>query len=214
MIERRRNNIAILLVISMLLSGCSGQVDEAEEKISGCMDETASNYNPNATNSDSESCTYEEINGIDPISIPHTEGCDNTNPIHCMLPFPSDAFLVDDETTNTGKRISYSANTIPGSGTVSTIEIPILNQMDGASPNTQIMTAFSVEPDVSELAGQYSIGKSIDSGHSTAIINQFTGELITHWVELDVRSEEDQPCLLYTSPSPRDNSGSRMPSSA
>ena len=59
-------------------------LQEAEEKISGCMDETASNYNPNATNSDSESCTYEEINGIDPISIPHTEGCDNTNPIHCM----------------------------------------------------------------------------------------------------------------------------------
>ena len=197
MIERRRTNIAILLVISMLLSGCSGQVDEAEEQISGCMDETATNYNPNATNSDSLSCTYEETNGIDPISIPHTEGCDNTNPIHCMLPFPSDAFLLDDETTNTGKRIFYSANTIPGSGTVSPIEIPILNQMDGASPNTQIMTAFSVEPDVSELAGQYSIGKSIDSGHSTAIINQFTGELITHWVELDVRSEEDQPTIIH-----------------
>jgi len=197
MIKRRRTNIAILLVISMLLSGCSGQVDESEEQISGCMDETASNYNPNATNSDILSCTYEETNGIDPISIPHTEGCDNTNPIHCMLPFPSDAFLVDDETTNTGKRISYSANTIPGSGTVSPIEIPILNQMDGASPNTQIMTAFSVEPDVSELAGQYSIGKSIDSGHSTAIINQFTGELITHWVELDARSEEDQPTIIH-----------------
>ena len=197
MIERRRTNIAILLVISMLLSGCSGQVDEAEEQISGCMDETATNYNPNATNSDSLSCTYDETNGIDPISIPHTEGCDNTNPIHCMLPFPSDAFLLDDETTNTGKRIFYSANTIPGSGTVSPIEIPILNQMDGASPNTQIMTAFSVEPDVSELAGQYSIGKSIDSGHSTAIINQFTGELITHWVELDVRSEEDQPTIIH-----------------
>ena len=197
MIERRRTNIAILLVISMLLSGCSGQVDETEEQISGCMDETATNYNPNATNSDSLSCTYDETNGIDPISIPHTEGCDNTNPIHCMLPFPSDAFLLDDETTNTGKRIFYSANTIPGSGTVSPIEIPILNQMDGASPNTQIMTAFSVEPDVSELAGQYSIGKSIDSGHSTAIINQFTGELITHWVELDVRSEEDQPTIIH-----------------
>ena len=197
MIERRRTNIAILLVISMLLSGCSGQVDETEEQLSGCMDETATNYNPNATNSDSLSCTYEETNGIDPISIPHTEGCDNTNPIHCMLPFPSDAFLLDDETTNTGKRIFYSANTIPGSGTVSPIEIPILNQMDGASPNTQIMTAFSVEPDVSELAGQYSIGKSIDSGHSTAIINQFTGELITHWVELDVRSEEDQPTIIH-----------------
>ena len=195
--EPRRFNIAILLVISMLLSGCTGQVDNEIKEISGCMDQTADNYNSNATISDDASCTYEETNIIDRISIPHTEGCDNTNSIHCMLPFPSDVFLVDDETTNTGKRISYSANTLPSSGTVSPIEIPILNQLDGASPNTQIMTAFMTEPDVSDLAGQYSIGKSLESGHSTAIINQLTGELIPHWVELDIRSEEEQPTIIH-----------------
>ena len=195
--EPRRFNIAILLVISMLLSGCTGQVDNEIKEISGCMDQTADNYNSDATISDDASCTYEETNTIDRISIPHTEGCDNTNSIHCMLPFPSDVFLVDDETTNTGKRISYSANTLPSSGTVSPIEIPILNQLDGASPNTQIMTAFMTEPDVSDLAGQYSIGKSLESGHSTAIINQLTGELIPHWVELDIRSEEEQPTIIH-----------------
>ena len=77
------------------------------------------------------------------------------------------------------------------------VEIPILNQMDGASPNTQIMTAFEKEPDISELAGQFSISKSLENGHSTQLINRITGELIPHWVELDIRSEEDQPTILH-----------------
>ena len=33
-------------------------------------------------------------------------------------------------------------------------------------------------------------------------------------IENIVRDEQNKACLLYTSPSPRDNSGSRMPSSA
>jgi hypothetical protein len=184
---------AILLSCSIILSGCTATTDE---KILGCMDEGATNYNIEVTNDDG-SCDYESESTIVPITIPHVDGCDNTNPIHCMLPFPSDAFLVDDKSTNTGKRIFYSQNTIPGSGSVSPIELPILNQMDGASPNTQIMTAFSVEPDVSDLAGQYSIEKSLEAGHSTAIINQLNGELVAHWVELDIRSETDEPTIIH-----------------
>jgi len=188
--------IVVLLSCSIILSGCTAKTDENidSDEVLGCMDENATNYNIEATNDD-ESCDYQ--NEINPIAIPHVEGCDNTNPIHCMLPFPSDAFLIDDESTNTGKRISYSQNTIPSSGTVSPVEVPILNQMDGASPNTQIMTAFNVEPDVSDLAGQYSIGKSLESGHSTVIINQLNGELVAHWVELDIRSESDQPTIIH-----------------
>ena len=134
----------ILLCASMMLSGCTGINDEITDEvfeIFGCTDSNALNFNQNATIND-ESCLYEEVQEI--LEIPHIDGCDNTNSIHCMLPFPSDAFLVDDQNTVTGKRIHYSSNTIPGSGTVDPIEIPILNQIDGASPNTQIMTAFSI----------------------------------------------------------------------
>ena len=189
--------LVILICASMMLSGCTAINDEVSDEILeilGCTDSEALNFDVNATISD-ESCLYDETQEI--LDIPHTDGCDNTNPIHCMLPFPSDAFLINDQSTITGKRIHYSSNTIPGSGTVNPIEIPILNQMDGASPNTQIMTAFTIEPDISELAGQYSISKSLESGHSTVIKNKLTGEVIAHWVELDVRSEADQPTILH-----------------
>ncbi len=192
----------ILLIIMMLFAGCTGNDDiisePDDEVIDGCMDNTANNYNPNAIIDDGN-CEYiqDELPIEIKLEIPHTDGCDNTNPIHCMLPFPSDAFLIDDDSTNTGKIISYSPSTIPRSGTVGEVYAPILNQIDGASPNTQIMTAFYSEPDLSELAGQYSIGKSLDPNHSTMIMNQETGELIPHWVELDLRSEEDQPTILH-----------------
>ena len=185
--------LVILLCVSMILSGCTGVNDEVLET-PGCMDSDALNFNENATIDDG-SCLYQEVEEI--LEIPHIDGCDNTNAIHCMLPFPSDAFLINDQTTVTGKRINYSPNTIPGSGTSSQINIPIINQIDGASPNTQIMTAFDIEPDVSELAGQYSISKSLEDGHSTILMNKLTGELVPHWVELDIRSEIDQPTILH-----------------
>ncbi|MDC1419758.1 hypothetical protein N8653_03450 [Euryarchaeota archaeon] len=192
----------IMLIIMMLFAGCTGNEDMAEpmeETILGCTDVSATNYDSSATTDDG-SCKFNEDDNTPNeslLEIPHTDGCDNTNPIHCMLPFPSDAFLVDDDSTTTGKRISYSPSTIPGSGTVDEVYAPILNQIDGASPNTQIMTAFYAEPDVSELAGQFTIGKSLDSNHPTMIINQETGILVPHWVELDLRSESDQPTILH-----------------
>jgi len=189
--------LVVLLSCSIILSGCTAVNDEITNEVFeylGCTDVDALNFNENATIND-DSCYYEEP--VEILEIPHIDGCDNTNSIHCMLPFPSDAFLINDQNTITGKRIHYSSNTIPGSGTVSPVEVPILNQIDGVSPNTQIMTAFTIEPDVSELAGQYSISKSLESGHPTILMNKLTGELVAHWVELDIRSEIDQPTILH-----------------
>ena len=49
---------ASLIIISLLLSGCTGESEPEPEAIQGCMDENAENYNPEATISD-ESCIYE-----------------------------------------------------------------------------------------------------------------------------------------------------------
>ena len=102
--NRTRKTLCLTVVISMLLAGCTAESsvdnDNSEEEILETpdnLDESNGGLSP------------EEI-----IDIPDIDGCDNTNPIHCMLPFPSDAFLVDDQTTVTGKRIHYSSKTIPG----------------------------------------------------------------------------------------------------
>ena len=175
----------------MVLSGCTGGSTDSVE-----------NENINDENNDiplpdcelNDSCFEPEEQLV---MIPHSDGCDNINPIHCMLPFPSDAFLVDDETKVTGKRINYLPTSLPGSGSKSTIEIPLINQMDGFSTSTQIMTAFSSTPELFNIANQNNILPSINIGHQTLLVNLETGDLVEHWVELDARAEDGEASILH-----------------
>ena len=47
-----------------------------------------------------------------------------------------------------------------------------------------------------------------------ALQDRLAARVPVHIIELDVRDSEVVACLLYTSPSPRDRTRSRMPSSA
>ena len=185
----------------MMLSGCTGKVtEEPVDDIVGCMDETATNYNPDATVSD-RSCNYSEDNGSDSnqttISVPHTDDCDNTNPHHCLLPFPSSAFLVEDSTTVTGYRLNIEGSAIPDSGSAVSEAFPILNYKDGNSPSSQIFTTFERTPDVSGLASQYGIPQSLDADHGTVLLDMDSGEILPHWIEVSARTQEGEPPLVH-----------------
>ena len=198
--ERAKARISILLVTCMLLSGCAGDADieEEPEEIPGCMDENAENYNPDATVSD-RSCVYAEPEpeGPDVNLDSKSEFCDDVNPHHCMLPFPAPAFLVQDEATTTGYRLDIPGEAIPDSGSVEPGEFHMLNRLDGYSPSTQIFTTFDVVPDITGLAGHNSIGESLSGDHETVLIDLATGEKLPHWVELDQRSQDDEPTFVY-----------------
>ena len=196
----RLNNICIaLIVISMLLSGCTGESEPELESIEGCMDESAENYNSDATNPD-QSCIYEEDEEIDEPEIilsSQSEFCDDVNPHHCMLPFPAPTFLLDDESSNTGYRLHIPGEAIPDSGSTPTDEFHMINRLDGYSPSTQIFTAFDSTPNVSEMADQYNIGDSLNPEHETILINLDNGEIQPHWVEIDARSQDDEVTFVY-----------------
>ena len=195
-----KTRIAILLVISILLSGCSGGGTEvAPQEIAGCTDETAENFNPDATVSD-RSCVYSEPEpepGPEVIAVPHTDDCDNTNPDHCLLPFPSGAFLVEDSTTVTGFRLNIEGSAIPDSGSAVSESFTIFNLKDGNSPSSQIFTTFERTPDVSNLASQYDIALSLDASHGTVLLNMDSGQIVPHWVEVSSRTQDDEAPLVH-----------------
>ena len=171
--------LTALLLISMLL-------------LPGCLQ-----------SAETEPIVEEEIQVTLPtiIAVEQTTGCDNLNPIHCMLPFPSDAFLIEDNSTMTGLRVNYAENTLPVSGSLSNsgenAEIESLNLMDGMSPSTQIMTAFSTLPNLTGVADQYTVGLSMETGHATTLLNIDTGEKIAHWVETDARADDAEATILF-----------------
>ncbi|RZD51900.1 MAG: hypothetical protein CXT67_07580, partial [Methanobacteriota archaeon] len=128
--------LALLMAAGMLLSGC----------ILDTVNET-----------DNDGLAPDVEIDLGPVEIITTDGCDNLNPLHCMLPFPSNAFLTADTSTETGYKVNYASNTLPSSGTTSNVEILDLNRFDGFSPSTQIMTAFTTVPNLTGVANQHSI---------------------------------------------------------
>ena len=172
-----RRLIALILVSILILPGCleSSELEMIENEA--------------------------EENKIELVAVPHTDGCDNLNPLHCMLPFPSDAFLIEDNTTVTGLRVNYAENTLPVSGSLSnsgeSVQIESLNRLDGMSPSTQIMTAFSTLPNLTGVADQYSIGLSMETGHATTLLNLDTGEKVAHWVETDARADDESATIVF-----------------
>ncbi len=132
-----------------------------------------------------------------PVEVVTTDGCENLNPLHCMLPFPSNAFLTADTSTRTGYKVNYASNTLPSSGTTSNVEIVALNRFDGFSPSTQIMTAFTTVPNLTGVANQHSIATSLSDGHATVLLNLKTGDRVAHWVELDDRATNPSATIVF-----------------
>ena len=135
------------------------------------------------------------------VALEQTDGCDNLNPLHCMLPFPSDAFLIEDNSTVTGLRVNYAESTLPESGSMSnsgeSAEIESLNLLDGMSPSTQIMTAFTSLPNLTGVANQYTVELSMEAGHATTLLNLDTGEKVAHWVETDARADDAEATIVF-----------------
>ena len=196
--DTARAKIAILLVVSMLFAGCSGG-DSAPNPvdIQGCTDPNATNFNSEATVTD-DSCEYpEEAEEQEKISFPNNEVCDNTNPDHCLLPFPSSAFHVEDSSTLTGFSVNIAGAAIPDSASAPSEEFGTINSRDGHSPASQIFTTFSAVPETSHLATQDNIPLSLNDDHGSILLNMDTGQKVEHWVEVSARTQDGEPTLVH-----------------
>lgn len=122
------------------------------------------------------------------IDVPgHTEG---TNPIHSMLPWPSDAWLAEDSTTITGWRLEYDDAAMPRNLNGEFFDVAPYRRIDGFSQGSQPMTSFGDPLDMSNLAGEGEYAETLEPGSPTVLINLDTGELVPHYIQNDLRVEE------------------------
>ena len=186
----RQGTIATLFVSLLLLSGCLSDETSEDNEIEDCSANIG------------EPCEIEDTTADDgvfeqEISISGNRFCDNTNPDHCLLPFPSSAFLDPDSGTATGYRLDIDGQAIPDSASASSEDFHMLDNKDGHSPSTQIFTTFSSLPDISGLASQDSIPSSALPGHNSLVLNMDTGQILEHWVEISSRTQEDEATLVH-----------------
>lgn len=133
---------------------------------------------------------------LGPVEIPHTEGCENLSARHCLLPWPSDRFLINDPTTVTGLRLQYEPSALPANAQGVRTSPRTFSRLDGYSPATRVLYRFPGPPDLSRAPGQQSIERSLEPDSPTLLVDLASGERVAHWVEADVR----EPTLLWLHP--------------
>ena len=86
-----KQGISVALVLMLFFSGCLSNDDTSiDKKEEILIEDTESSETVNSNETVNQTVIVKEPELIE---VPYEEGCDNINPLHCMLPFPSNAFL-------------------------------------------------------------------------------------------------------------------------
>ena len=144
-----------------------------------------------------------EVPPIDLETAGHAEG---TNDLHAMLPWPSDAWLVEDDTTTTGLRLEYDEIAVPRNRNGDFFDPTPYRRLDGFSPASQPMTTFGAPLDMSNLAAENEWDESLAPDSPTLLVNLTTGERVAHFIQNDLRVEEldpGTPTMVYLHPAAR-----------
>ena len=111
---------------------------------------------------------------------------------HCMTPWPSSAFEVDDATTTTGRRLAIPDGTLPTTVDGLATDPAGWNQADGFSPAAPMVMAWKggVSPDGLPPSDNFDLSLAADS--PTVILDMTTGTRVPHFAEVDAQAD-DQP---------------------
>ena len=135
--------------------------------------------------------------GVPPQHVDFPEGCDPLVPEYCGYPYPSDAWLAADATTATGFRLAIPQEAIPDPPAQTPFDTAPYERLDGFTAAPQLLALFPVPPDLTGIAGQDDIGRSLQDDSPTVVLDLDTGERVAHWVELDVKAADDAERTLY-----------------
>jgi hypothetical protein len=117
---------------------------------------------------------------------------------HCLLPFPSDWFTVEDAATDTGRRIDLDVASMPVNVEGTPVDPTEINRNDGFSPGTPIMVEVpGVDLEAEGIATIRDLGASLDEDAPIVLLDAETGERHPYWAELDAQADPGtEPTLL------------------
>ncbi|MEZ4313058.1 MAG: hypothetical protein R3F14_33980 [Polyangiaceae bacterium] len=164
---------------------------------------------PTGTTTTGETTATSDTDPID--SGPLLEGdCDPIVPSRCGLPFPSNIYLADDETTATGKAVHFGATSLPKIKVKGTPHIDPASWYDsdgfstGQAPFTHMPGAT-----IAGFPTQDNIEFSLTDNSPTVLLNADTGERVPHFAELDMSGTDDEARALMLRPAVRLNDATR-----
>jgi hypothetical protein len=131
-------------------------------------------------------------------SLPVEAACNPLGDGHCMTPWPSSAFEVDDPASATGRRLAIPEGTLPSNADGVAPDPAGWNLADGFSPAAPIAMAWKggVSPD--DLPPADNLDLSLAGDSPTVILDMTTGTRVAHYAELDAQADDhlDSQALL------------------
>lgn len=218
----RRPLLIVCLLVGLAAVGCSDDEetpnDNNEQPDAGADVATEDGEGDDTTGGDGE---FVQAN------------CDDLQPVHCSLPWPSNQFLKPDETRTTGYILSFGAETLPASRTGVQTDPDNWWRLDGYGLGTPLLVHFE-ELDISKMATEVAIADSLkedaqvvwlEVDEDGAVLRK-----IPYFVEFDTRSQvrKEEDRLTYIRPGVilkegtryvvalrnlKDNSGAAIPAS-
>ena len=111
--------------------------------------------------------------------------CENINPNHCLMPWPSSRYLADDAAMPTGRHIELPAASMPANQWGEQVEVDSYRRYDGFSPMTSMITVFAGQIDDSNLPAENQLPDSLLPTSPTVLLDAVTGERVGHFSELN-----------------------------
>ena len=129
------------------------------------------------------------------------EGCEFLDTRSCLLPFPSDAYTVEDTASPTGRYVDLPANVVVPNVGGAALDPTEWNRNDGFSPSTPILAHVpGLDAEQTALPTESDIGASTEPGSASVIVDLDSGQLVPHWAEIDQRATTDQDRTLILRP--------------
>ncbi len=130
--------------------------------------------------------------GNNDTGLPVAANCNPLGMSHCMVPWPSSAFEVDDETTVTKRRLAIPEGTLMTNIDGIATDPAGWNTADGFSAAAPMVMAFPDGVSADGLPPQDNMEHSMAVDSPTMVIDLTTGERVAHFAEIDAQAA-DQP---------------------
>lgn len=112
--------------------------------------------------------------------------CDPLDERACLLPWPNDAFTVSDTDAATGRRLDIHPESTPVNTDGVPIEVTAINQADGFSPLSTILTVVpGIDLEASGIAGVDDVAGSLGKDAPIVLLDTTVGARLPYWAELD-----------------------------
>ena len=172
------------LLAGVMLAGCNG--------IPGGISPKATPKGPvdNSPPPEQASLDAQILQDIPTFSI-----CDFINREYCLFPFPNDYFTVEDDSTDTGRRVNFSILATPRNVLGKPIDPTEWNRNDGFSPGQAILARVpDLDATQTGMVPLTNLGDSFRADQPIVVIDADTLERHLIWAEIDVNISKFKPC--------------------